>query len=85
MFFKIIIIQPRWSIYTIWSDLDNLSNILLALNEPDLTLIYRFRELDLYWKIMASVSSPYGIMTFKGCVDSFVLSMEMLSYISAGI
>ena len=38
--------------------LDNLNRTLLALNETDLTLIYRFQERDLFRKIMARVSSP---------------------------
>ena len=37
--------------------LDNLNRTLLALNETDLTLIYRFQERDLFRKIMARVSS----------------------------
>ena len=45
-----LIIQLRWSIYTIWSDLDNLNHTLSALNEAGLTLIYRFQERDLFWK-----------------------------------
>ena len=38
--------------------LDNLNRTLLALNETDLTLIYRFQERDLFRETMARVSSP---------------------------